>query len=255
MLYPSRFPSDPSRRTARIAGIWFALTFACSIPALLLYGPVLDDPGYVLGAGADARVSLGALLEIFLVIANVATAVVLFPILRRQNEALALGYVAVRLVEAALIVAGIVSLLAVVTLRQDVEAGATAGATVAGAARALVALHDWTFLLGPQFCSGLGNGILLGYLMYASGLVPRRMALLGLVGGPLAFAAGVGVLLGAYDQLSPITFLLTMPEILWEAALALYLTAKGFRPSSLTTIEAPADPRTRPLARPQRAQA
>jgi Domain of unknown function (DUF4386) len=220
------------QRTARIAGIWFAVTFITSIPAVLLYNPLLDHPDYILGAGADTRIAFGAFLEVILAIANIATAVVLFPILRRQNEAVSLGYVASRTVESTLIVVGLVSLMSVVTLRQDLAGTGTDANTLEVAGRSLVAVHDWTFLLGPQFCAGFGNGLLLGYLMYASGLVPRRLALLGLVGGPLAFLAGTLVLLGAIDQQSTLQGVLTIPEILWEASLAIYLIVKGFRPDA-----------------------
>lgn len=223
---------SPSRRTALVAGSWFVLTFVFSIPALLLYGPVLDHADYVLSAGADKRIAAGALLEILTIIANVATAVVLFPIVRRQSEAVALGYVTLRVVESAAIAVGIFSVLSVVTLRQDLAATGD-GATLTVAGQTLVALHDWTFLVGPQLCAGLGNGILLGYLMYSSGLVPRRMAMLGLIGGPLAFAGGVAVLFGAFDQPSAPLFLLTAVEIAWEASLGIYLIVKGFRPSPI----------------------
>jgi len=179
-----------SRRTALVAGLWFAGTFVFSIPPFLLYDPVLNDAGYILGAGADARTELGAFLEVLTAIANIATAVVLFPILRRVSEAVALGYVALRIVEGTVIVIGLITLLAVVTLRQDFAgAGGDSGA-LGMAGQTLVAFHEWTRILGPQFCAGFGNGILLGYLMYKSGLVPRWMAWLGLVGGPLAFAGG-----------------------------------------------------------------
>jgi hypothetical protein len=133
---------------------------------------------------------LGALLEIVLAIANIATAVVFFPVLKRVNEAVALGYVASRTIESAIIVTGLISLMSVVSLRNSVTRTSGDTVSVAVAGQTLVALHDWTFLLGPQFCAGFGNGILLGYLMYRSGLVPRGMALLGLIGGPLAFLGG-----------------------------------------------------------------
>jgi uncharacterized protein DUF4386 len=151
---------------------------------------VLNDPNYIVGAGADTRVSLGAFFEVILVIANIGTAVMLFPILRRQNESVALGYVAARVLESTVIVVGNVSLLSVVTLRQDFAGAAGAGAaSLVTAGKSLAAIHDWTFLLGPGFCAGAGNGLLLGYLMYRSALVPRAMAVLGLIGGPLAFAS------------------------------------------------------------------
>jgi hypothetical protein len=134
----------------------FLITFITSIPAYFFYVPVLDDPRYIVGAGADSRVSFGAFLELLLIIANIGTAVVLFPILRRQNEILALGYVTARIVECVIIAVGILSLLSVVTLRQE-AAGADAASFVT-VGKSLVALHDWTFLLGPGFVVGLGNG-------------------------------------------------------------------------------------------------
>jgi hypothetical protein len=220
----------PPRKLARIAGVLFIVTFITSIPALLLYGPVLNDPQYVVGSGADGQIFLGAFLELLLIVANVGTALALFPVLKRRSEGLALGYVTARLVECGFIAVGILSVLSVVTLRQD-AAGADTGALVA-IGQSLVAIHDWTFLLGPGFVVGIGNGMLLGYLMYRSGLVPRRMALLGLVGGPLVCASGVAVLFGVIEPGSVAQFLATIPEILWEASLGVYLTAKGFKRSS-----------------------
>ena len=221
------------QKPGRIAGLWFLGTFIFSIPAALLYGPVLNDPNYILGEGLDARIALGALLEVLLAISNIATAVVFFPVLKRVNEAVALGYVASRTIESAIIVAGLISLMSVVTLRENFTgtSGDTASLIIAG--QTLVALHGWTFLLGPQFCAGFGNGILLGYLMYKSALVPRPMALLGLIGGPLAFIGGVFVLFGAFDQPSGPLIALTAIEVVWEASLAIYLTVKGYRPSPL----------------------
>jgi hypothetical protein len=221
-------------KPGRVAGLWFVGTFVFSIPAVLLYDPVLNDADYVLGGGLDARISAGALLEILLAISNIATAVVFYPVLKRVNQSVALGYVASRTIESAIIVTGLMSLMTVVTLRDDF-AGAGADATTLNiVGQALVDFHDWTFLLGPQFCSGLGNGILLGYLMYRSGLVPPRMAMLGLIGGPLAFVGGVLVLFGTIENPSGALFALTAIEIVWEASLAIYLTANGYRPSPIS---------------------
>jgi hypothetical protein len=227
---------DPVRKTALVAGVLFIITFVASIPAVLLYGAVLSDANYVIGPGSDGRIALGALLEAITVVANIGTAVVLFPVLRRQDEAIALGYVAARLVEATFIVVGIVSLLAVVTLRQDLGgSGAADKAALVTAARSLVAVHDWTFLFGPGFLgAGFGNGILLGYLMYRSMLVPRGMAVLGLVGGPLVCLSAVAILFGIIDAGSSWQGIATIPEILWEASLGIYLTFRGFRPSPIT---------------------
>ena len=186
-----------TRKLARIAGVLFVITFITSIPALLLYDAVLNDAAYITGAGADTRVELAAFLELLLIIANIGTALALFPILKRQNEALALGYVTARVVESAFIAVGILSVLSIVTLRQD-AAGADAGSLVV-VGESLVAIKDWTFLLGPGFVVGVGNGLMLGYLMYRSGLVPRRMAMVGLVGGAFICASGIAVLFGVIE--------------------------------------------------------
>ena len=164
---------------ARVTGVLFLITFITAIPAYFFYVPVLDDPRYIVGASVDTSVSFGAFLELLLIIANIGSAVALFPILKRQNEIFALGYVTARVVECAFIAVGILSLLSVVTLRQE-AAGADAGSLVA-VGKSLVALHDWTFLLGPGFVVGLGNGLMLGYLMYKSALVPRGMAVLAVI--------------------------------------------------------------------------
>ena len=221
------------QKPGRIAGLWFVATFVFSIPAVLLYDPVLNDADYILGDGLDARISLGASFEILLAISNIATAVVFFPVVRRVNETVALGYVAVRIMESAIIVTGLMSLMTVVTVRDDLAGTGADSATLNLVGQTLVDFHNWTFLLGPQFCAGLGNGILLGYLMYRSGLVPPRMALLGLVGGPLAFVGGLFVVFGAFESPSGGLFAFTAIEIAWEASLAIYLTVQGYRPSPL----------------------
>lgn len=223
----------PTRKLARIAGVLFLITFVTSIPALLLYDPVLNDTGYITGAGADTRVYFGALLELILIVANIGTAVVLFPILKRQSETIALGYVTARVIESAFIAVGIVSVLAVVTLRQDLAGAGSDPATLDTVGRALVAIKDWTFYLGPGFVVGIGNGLMLGYLMFQSGLVPRRMAMLGLVGGPLVCASGIAVLFDGIEPGHAVQFIATVPEFLWELSLGIYLIAKGFKPSPI----------------------
>src|SRR5215204_5433934 len=229
-----------TRTIATVTGWLFLVTFITSIPAAFVFSPpVLTDPTYILGAGADRGVSLGALLEVILVVANIGTGVVLYPLLKRQNDAVALGYVAARVVESTIIAVGIISLLSVVTLRQEFAgtAGAEA-ATLVPIGSALVAVHDWTFLLGPGFLAPLGNGILLGYLMYRSGLMPRGLAMLGLIGGPLLIVAFVGVLFGVFEQVSLPAAIATIPEFLWELSLGIYLIVKGFKPSPITAAYA-----------------
>ncbi|MEV6208687.1 DUF4386 domain-containing protein [Kitasatospora sp. NPDC051914] len=215
-----------TRRLATAAGICFFVTHVTSIGGLALYGPVLHDPGFVLGPGPDTRVLLGALSEVLLVLGIVGTAVALYPVARRHSEAGAVGYLGLRVLEAAVIAVGIVALLAVVTLRRDAAGGQDAAAltTTAGA---LVAVHDWTFLLGPNFVCG-ANTTVIAYVVYRSGLVPRPVAVLGLIGGPLIFASAVAVLLGRYEQLSGWGALTALPVFAWELALAGRLVARGF---------------------------
>ncbi len=225
-------PTASERRTARIAGIFMVITFI-SIPALPLYDHVLHHTNFIVGAGGDARVYVGALFEILTLVAGIGMAVTLYPVLRRQSESLALGYVTVRVVESCLIAVGIVSLLAVVTLRKDLAGAAgTDNASLILSGRSLVAVHDATFLLGPAFCAAIGNGLILGYLMLRSGLVPRHFAQFGVAGGSLALVTALLVLFGAYGQSSGASFILTLPEAVWELSLGIYLIVKGFRPDA-----------------------
>jgi hypothetical protein len=225
---------DSTRKTALLTGVLFIITFVTSIPALGLYGPVLKDANYVLGPGSDTRITVGALLEVGLAVSGIGTAVTIFPILRRHNEGAALAYTAARVVESTVIIVGIVSVLSVVTLRKDF-AGATGAdpATFVTAGKALVAVHKWTFLLGPGFCAGIENGLLLGFLMYRTGLVPRPIAVLGLVGGTLAVVSGIAELFGLYQQVSGAAVAMVFPEAAFEAAFGIWLTVKGFKPAPI----------------------
>jgi len=225
-------PTGAEQRTARIMGAWFLSTFVFSIPAYFFYGPILNHADYVVGSGADIRVAVGALLEILLAISGIATAVVIFPIVKRVNESVALGYIASRTVESILILVGVVSLMSIVALRQD---AANNGGALTDVASGLLAVHDQTALLGPQFCAGLGNGILLGYLMWRSRLLPRPLVMVGLIGGPLALLAGIGVLLGVWDSTSGLPVAMTAPEAIWEFSLSIWLLVRGFRPSPILT--------------------
>jgi len=213
------------QRNARIFGVLFLITFVTSIAALALFQSVLDDPaGYISGDGKDSQIYLGAFLDFLLVLANVGTAVVLYPIARRQNPALAIGYVAARIVECVFIAVGILFVLGVVSLRQDApDAG--------DLAVSLAALKDWTFLLGPGLVVPFGNGLILGYLMYRSRLVPRPWPWLGLIGGPLLLIGNFGVLFDWWEQTGPVS-LLVVPEFIWEAFLGVYCAVWGFKRDS-----------------------
>jgi hypothetical protein len=236
-----------SRRTAFLAGVLFLITEVTAIAGKLLYGPVGDAGDYVVGDGADAQVALAGLLELVLVVAIIGTGVVLYPVVRRQSPALALGYALGRLLEGAVITVGVVAALSVVTLRQE-GAGADPAGLVPGA-RALGAVHDWTFVLGPNFILGI-NSLVLAYLMYTSRLVPRVIAVLGLVGGPLVCVSGVAVMFGLWDaDLSTQSLLMALPVFAWEVSLAVFLIVRGFRSSGTTSDAAPSvapDPQLAP---------
>ena len=228
------------QKRARIFGVLYLITFVTSIAALALYETVLRHPvSYIAGAGHDKQVLFGALLELLLIIANIGTAVVIFPIVRRVNEELALGYVTARLVECTFILVGIVSMLAIITLHQQV-----AGAAEGTVAYTLAAIKDWTFLLGPGWVVGWGNGLILGYLMYRSGLVPRRAAWLGLIGGPLVILSGTAVMFtgnNPSNALHSLQGIMTIPEIAWELFLGIYCTVWGFRRESPILAETATD--------------
>lgn len=220
----------PTRRAAILIGALFLLTEVGAIVGRLLYAPVLNTPGYVLGTGRDALVVVGVLFETVLVIAVVGTAVVLYPVVKRSYPTLALAYVAARILEAAIIVVGILSLLTVLMLRAQSD-GVDDGA-LEGVAAGLLALQDGTLLFGPGFALGIGS-ILLAALMFVSRLVPRPIAILGLVGGAIITISTVLVLFGVYGQFSAIGLLVALPVFAWEVSLAFWLLVKGFNHDAL----------------------
>jgi hypothetical protein len=219
---------DHTRKTSFIFGLFFAGTFVFAIPAPFLYSSLLDGPGDIHLQGLETRIALGACTQVLLTICNVATAVVLFPLARRYSETLAFGYLAVRIIESLIILTGDISLLSVITLRNALPDAGTADAFNT-AHHALLAVREWTLLFGPQFCSGLGNGLMLGFLMYRTRFMPRNMALLGLIGGPLALAGGVLVLFGRIGMHSPALLAFTALEIIWELSITVYAIARGFK--------------------------
>ena len=215
-----------ARKTALVVGVLFILTFVTSIAGAILYGPVLSDPAYITGPGADTRVFLGAFLELFLIITNIGCAVVLFPILKWQNESIALGYVAARIMECTFILVGILAVLAVVTLRQ--------AATSADAVRSPPSARRSSRSRTGRSCSarasptGSGPACCWAGSCTAPAWSHRRMALFGVVGGPLLAASGLAVLMGVIPQGSALQGIMTVPEVIWEAYLGLWLTFKGF---------------------------
>jgi hypothetical protein len=218
-----------SRQISLAAGILYLLTFA-SIPTLGLYSQV-KSANYILGPGPDTAVIVGGLLEIIVALAGIGTAVVLFAVLKYQNEVLALGLVASRILEASTIFAGVAFLLSIVTLRQ-----AGAGAAAVPVSQALAALYDRIFLLGQSFMPAV-NDVLLGYLLYRSRLVPRGLCLLGILGAIPLVASYLAVLFGLIGQHAPLAGLAALPVALFEFSLGVWLTVKGFNPSAVAALE------------------
>ncbi len=228
-----RIPMTSTRKTALVAGVFYLITFI-SIPTLALYGPVKNHRDWILSSGSHTGVLVGGFLEVIMALACIGTAVTLYPVLKRQNEGVALGFVAARVLEAAMIVTGAVSLLSLLTLRHDL--GGTAGATPAAlvtTAASHVAVYNWTFLLSQTLMPGI-NALLLGSLLYRSRLVPRVIPVLGLIGGPLLIVAVFATLLGQHSSVAGLAALPVIPVAAWEFSLGVWLVVKGFKPSPIT---------------------
>jgi Domain of unknown function (DUF4386) len=233
-------PMTSTRKTALVAGVCYLITFV-SIPTLALYGPLKNNRDWVLSSGSHAGVLAGGFLEVIVALAGVGTAITLYPVVKRQNEGAALGFVAARVLEAVMIFTGVVSLLSVVTLRQDLgtAAGAnTAALVTAGAAH--VAVYNWTFLLSQSLMPGI-NALLLGSLLYRSRLVPRVIPAIGLIGAPFLICTVIATLFGGMKLGSP--EFAAVPVAAWEFSLGVWLVVKGFRPSPITAaIDAASTP-------------
>ena len=222
---------NTERKTASLFGWLFIATFVLSIPAyFIFYAPIQDEPGYITGAGADESliVGLGALSEVLLIVANVGTATVLYRIIKRQSETGAISYVSARIVEGIFIGIGVIAILTFLFLREESPA---IGDAAFG--QLLLGVYDRAFLIGPGFFAGLANGVILGYLMYKSGLVPRGMTYLGLIGGPLIMLSGAAIMLGLIERGGTLQGIATIPEFFWELSLGIYCVVKGFRPSPI----------------------
>ena len=230
------------RKTALVAGIFYLITFI-SIPTLALYGPVKNHRDWILSSGTHTGVLVGAFLEVIVALAGIGTAVTLYPVVKRQNEGVALGFVTARLLEAAMIFTGVLSLLSLVTLRHDLggAAGANAAALVTTGA-SHVAVYNWTMLLGQTLMPCI-NALLLGSLMYRSRLVPRIIPIVGLIGAPLLLAAVIAALFsGSIGHVSAFQAIATFPVAAWEFSLGVWLVVKGFKPSPITAEMTAADP-------------
>jgi hypothetical protein len=228
----TRLPMTSTRKTALVAGVFYLITFV-SIPTLAIYRPVLNHRDWVLGSGSSTGVLVGGFLEVIVALAGIGTAVTLYPVVKRQHEGFALGFVTARVLEAAMIFTGVVSLLSLVTLRQDLGGAAGAAAALVTAGASHVAVYKWTFLLSQTLMPGI-NALLLGSLMYRSRLVPRIIPALGLIGGPLLIIAVFATLLGQHSSLTGLAGLPVIPVAAWELSLGVWLAFKGFKPSPIT---------------------
>jgi len=226
-----RAPMNSMRKTALVAGALYLITFI-AIAAAPLYQSVLNDPKYIVSSGIDTGVRWGAVIEMIVALACIGTAIALYPVVKRQNESFALGFVATRVVEAGMISVGVIGLLSIATLRHDVGTAAGAdAATLVIAGQTLVATYDWAFLIGQTLMPAM-NALLLGYVLFRSGLVPRIIPLLGLIGGPLMISSTVGEILGINPHVSVWSAIALVPIFAWELSLGLWLVFKGFRPSA-----------------------
>jgi hypothetical protein len=238
---PTTRPTAPwsrERKLALAAGLFYVGTFVFSIPALGLYDGVLNDSAYVLGHGSGSGVLWGGLIEILTALTGIGTAVAVYPVIRRWAPGRAVGFVASRTLEAAMILTGVLAVLAVHTLRQD-AAGADP-AVLSATAHALVAVKDWTFLLGPGLMPAL-NALCFATVLRRTGLVPRLIPTIGLVGAPVLVASSLGTLFGAWDQVSVGAMLAALPIAAWELSVGLYLLVKGFRTPAAGTLAEPSD--------------
>ena len=235
------------QRTGRIFGWLFIGTFVTSIPARLLFidgvGASWSDMHFVAGDTSTTTLKWAGVLEFGLIVTQIGTAVVLYPVAKRFSETLAIGYVGARTMESVFTAIGLVSMLSVVSVATALHGASASDATALTIqGNSLVHTYEWAFEWGPGLVAGIGNGMIVGYLMYKSALVPSRMALLGLIGGPVLVLNFALVLSGAYKNGEGLSGVLTIPEAAWELFLGIYCAWKGFRASS-------------PIARPETATA
>jgi len=235
-----RAATSPMRGRARLAGVLYLLTFV-SIPTLALYNPIRDHADFILGAGSQTGVLWGAFTEVIVGVAGISTALVLFPVLKRQNESAALGLVAARLVETTLIFVSVTSLLTIITLRTDVAGTPGAdNASLTTTGHTLLASYDRTFLLSqslmPVFCD-----LLLGYLLFRSRLVPRILPIVAFIGAPLLLASDIAIFFGVYDRVAPLAGVAVIPVAAFELSVGIWLLVKGFNPASPLFAQPKAD--------------
>ena len=217
------------RKTALAGGLLYLLTFIGSIPAAILVGPAINDPNYITSTGADQQVAFGLVLELVNVISCFGCAIALFSVIKREHEGLAVGYLATRLFEAATITIGVVSLLTVISLRQQGAASGDAE-TLVPVGNALVDVRNWAMTIGPNMAGF--NALMLGTALYRARLVPRAIPALGIVGAPILITYVIGTILGVTGPGTLFQGIAVLPFFIWELVLGLWLTFKGFNEHS-----------------------
>ena len=230
---------NSNRKTAIIVGVLFITATVTALLSFGFIGPILDDPDYLINVSANKnQMLIGVLFELILAGAVVGIAVFMFPILKKHNEALALGYVGARIFEGLIIIVGSISYLSLLTLSQEYVVGAPDASHFQALGTLLLAVHDWSFLLGGGAFVFCVTALILNYLLYQSKLVPRFISVWGLIGAILMLVSG---LLSMFD-LSPsptatstISIFLFLPIAVNEMFLAVWLIVKGFNPSAIAS--------------------
>ena len=235
-----KVPMDKMRKPALVAGVLYLVTFVGSIPALPLYHDILHNPSYLLGGGSDTGVLWGAIGEVICALAGIGTAVALYPVAKRHSETAALGFVTSRVIEAAMIMVGVLSVLSLVTLHKAGASGADA-ASMVSTGRSLVALHDWTFLFGPGIMPAI-NALCIGTVMYRTRLIPRIIPTVGLIGAPMLLAVPSPHCSAPSPRSRDPATLLAFPIAAWEFSFGVWMTFKGFKPSAVAELPARAPP-------------
>ena len=228
---------NSNKKSAKIVGVLFILAAVTAVIGLLLYDPILNGPDYLIKGSEHAnQVILGAVFELILVVSAIGTSTTMFPFLRKYNETIALWHVCFRFLEAVIITIGVISVLSLLTLsREFVASGATDTTSFLASGILLKAVHDWTFLLGPNLMLGI-NTIMYSYIFYKSRLVPRFISILGMTGATLVFAAGLLEMFGVFSQVSVWGGILSLPVAANEMILAVWLIFKGFNESAIASI-------------------
>jgi len=228
---------NSNKKAAKMVGIFFILAAVTAIIGLKLYDPILNGHDYLVEGSKHAnQVIFGAIMELILVASAIGTSTTMFPFLRMYNETIALWHVFFRFLEAVIITVGVISVLSLLTISKEfVATGATNITAFQASGTLLKAVHDWTFLLGPNFMLGI-NTMMYSYIFYKSRLVPRFIPIIGMIGATLVFAAAILEMFGVFSQISVWGGIMSLPVAANEMILAVWLIVKGFNESALASL-------------------